>query len=323
MPDKSADKPRVIVTSRVPGSGVEMLEKKFDVTVLPPSGIRTEAELKTAIAGADAVLGMLSDPFNRSVLEGAARLKVLATFAVGFNNIDTACCKERGIRVCNTPDVLTEATAELAFSLLLAVSRRIIEGHRMMAEGRFKGWAPDMLLGVELTGKQCGIIGLGRIGAAFARRAKAFGMDICYFNRHDSPHAAALSAKKLSLEELLSASDVISIHTPLNPESNGLLSRERLALLKPDAILINTARGQVIDEHALVDVLRNRKIFGAGLDVFEKEPVLAPGLAELDNAVLAPHIGSATRETRAKMGELCAQAIIDTLEGREPKNRVA
>ncbi len=319
----SPEKPRVVVTARVPGRGIAMLEERFRVTVLPPAGLRPDAELKAAIAEADAVLGMLSDSFNRNVLSAAPRLKVLATYAVGFNNIDIAVCRERGIRVCNTPDVLTEATAELAFALLLAVSRRIVAGHRMMTAGEFHGWAPDMLLGVELTGKRCGIIGLGRIGSAFARRARAFGMEIVYFNRNSSPFAAEHGAAKLSLEELLRTSNVVSVHTPLNAESNGLLNRERLALLRPDSILINTARGQVIDEAALVELLRAGKIFGAGLDVFEKEPALAPGLAGLANTVLAPHIGSATRETRARMGELCAQAIIDVLEGREPGNRVA
>lgn len=311
------------MTSRVPGPGLEMLESRYRVTVMPTGVPRTIETLQAAVREADAVLGMLSDPFGKEVLSEARHLRVLATYAVGYNNVDVAFCRERGIRVCNTPDVLTEATAELAFALLLAVTRRIVEGHRLMAERRFTGWEPDLLLGVELTGKRCGVIGLGRIGAAFARRAKAFGMEISYFNRNVSPHAEALGAVKLPLEELLRTSDVISIHTPLNPDSNGLLSRQRLALLRKDAILVNTARGQVIDENALVECLRERRIFGAGLDVFEKEPVLAPGLADLDNVVLAPHIGSATRETRAKMGALCAQAIIDTLEGREPENRVA
>lgn len=318
----SPDSPLVTVTARPPGPAAAMLEGRFRVNLLEGAGLRTPADLRRAIHGSGAVLGMLSDPFTREVIESVPELKVIATYAVGYNNIDIACCRERGIRVCNTPDVLTEATAELAFALLLAVSRRIVEGDRFTREGRFTGWEPGLMLGVELAGKTCGVIGLGRIGAAFARRARASGMDVIYTNRSESPHAAAVQARRVPLEELLRTADVVSIHTPLNAESAGLLSRERLALLKADAILVNTARGQVVDEAALVELLRARRIFGAGLDVFEREPELSPGLVDLPNVVLAPHAGSATRETRAKMGELCAQAIIDVLEGREPRNAV-
>jgi glyoxylate reductase len=243
---------------------------------------------------------------DTSVIEAAPDLAIVANIAVGYDNIDVPAVKARGVVVTNTPDVLTEATAELTWGLILSVTRRIGEGDRLVRRGEWKGWALDFMLGMELRGKQLGIIGRGRIGRAVAAKAAAFGMSVV-FAKHD-----------MSLDELLVSSDVVSIHTPGTPEMRHMIDRRSLARMKRSAFLVNTARGSIVDEDALVWALGERLIAGAALDVFEKEPVVHPGLLSLENVVLAPHLGSATRETRTAMADLAVSNVLAVLDGRPP-----
>ncbi|MEW6777841.1 MAG: D-glycerate dehydrogenase [Bdellovibrionota bacterium] len=313
------------MTSPLPGDAVELLRQEHEVDLYEGPEPLPREEMRRRIAGASALLCLLSEKIDAEIMGAAPNLKVIANYAVGTDNVDLAHARRRGIRVCNTPGVLTESTAELAFALLLAVSRRIVEGDKFVREGKFTGWAPSLFLGRDLYGSTVGVIGMGRIGQAFARRAKACGAKIIYFNRHKLPAdiEKALEAKLVTVDELLRESDFVSLHCPLTPETRGLLSREKLLTMKPTAYLINTARGPVVDEKALVELLRQGKLAGAGFDVYENEPKLAPGLTELPNVVLAPHVGSATIGTRSEMARMCARAIIDVLAGREPKNAVA
>ncbi len=283
------------------------------------------AELLDRLRGCDGVLCTLGDRLDAATLEAAApTLRVIANYAVGVDNIDLEAAKRLGITVTNTPDVLTDATAEIAVGLMLATARRFASGDRMVREGRFDGWAPLLHRGQDVYGKCVGIIGAGRIGHRVAATMHhGFGCSILYHSRtarHD--WESTLDARRAPLDDLLQRSDIVSIHCPLTPETHHLIDARRLALMAPHAILVNTARGAVIDEAALVDALREQRIAGAGLDVFENEPALAPGLATLDNVVLLPHIGSATHATRATMAELAAQSIVDLLSGKEPKHRV-
>jgi glyoxylate reductase len=258
------------------------------------------------LGGVDALLCLLTDRIDAGVLEGAERLRIVANMAAGTDNVDLAAAERLGVAVTNTPDVLSEATADLAFALLLAVARRLVEADRWVRSGRFTGWSPDLLLGLDVSGRTLGIVGAGRIGQAMARRAKGFGMQVLARGRHTGP----------PLEELLERSDFLSLHVPLGPATRHLIGAPELRRMRPHAVLINTARGPVVDEAALVRALREGWIAGAGLDVYEREPALAPGLVELDNVVLAPHVGSATRGTRARMAEIAAENIIACLAGR-------
>jgi glyoxylate reductase len=256
------------------------------------------------------------------VLDAAAGVKGVANYAVGFNNIDVDACTRRGIPVSNTPDVLTDTTADLAWALMFSVARRIVEGDRYVRDGKFKGWGPLMLLGDDLTGKTLGIVGGGRIGMATAARAVGFSMPVLYTSRNRHEDIEAIGAQYRSLDDLLQASDFVSIHVPLMPETTHLIGPRELNLMKSTAYLINTARGPIVDEKALVSALRNGIIAGAGLDVFEREPELEPGLADLDNAVIVPHIGSGTVATRIKMGNKAAINLIAMVKGEEPPDCV-
>jgi glyoxylate reductase len=261
---------------------------------------------------------------DAELMDAGAGLKVIANYAVGFNNIDVQAATERKIPVCNTPDVLTNASADFAWTLLMAAARRLIEGDAMTRAGQFTGWGPELLLGVEVFGKTLGIVGAGRIGQAVAKRALGFDMRTLYYNRSRLPHSVEqeLNMEYADLETLLKESDFVSLHCPLTPETRYLIDAEELELMKPTAILINTARGPVVNETALVHALRDKVIWGAGLDVFEDEPALKPGLAELPNVVLAPHIASAATETRAKMADMAVDDVLAVLSGRRPKNLV-
>jgi glyoxylate reductase len=261
---------------------------------------------------------LLSDPITASVLGACPLLRVVANYAVGYDNVDLAAAAERGLVVTNTPDVLTEATADTTWALILASARRVVEGDRMMRAGAFRGWGPDLLLGTDLRGKFLGIVGMGRIGRAVARRAPAFGMRVAYCDSKRLPESseAALCARFLPLEELLRRSDVVSLHCPLNASTHHLLDSARLAMLKPTAVLVNTARGPAVDEAALVESLRSGRLAAAGLDVYEREPTISPGLAELPNAVLLPHLGSAGRETREAMARIAVENVREVLCGR-------
>lgn len=278
------------------------------------------AVLTGSASNADAVICLLSDKINADLFLAAPRCCVYANYAVGYDNMDVEAATAQGIALCNTPDVLTTATAEMAWALLFAAARRIGEGERMVRAGEFHGWAPDMLLGYEISGKTLGIIGAGRIGAAMARRASGFDMRILYTKRSgSSEEMQALGAHHVELEELLSESDFISVHAPLNPSTRHLINAAAFDKMKPTAVLVNTGRGPVIDEAALAEALAGGRIASAGLDVYEREPAIEPRLLELQNVVLAPHIGSATHEARAKMAELAALNVLDFFEGRVPR----
>ncbi len=310
---------KIVVTRALPGSALEELEG-YEVEVLD-LGDRpvTESMLIDAANDADAIISLLSDPLTRRVIEGCPRLKVIAQYAVGYDNIDLDAARERGVVVTHTPGVLTDATADMAMALLLAAARWIVPADRAVREGRFTRWETDQFLGADLRGRTLGIVGLGRIGAAMARRAIGFGMRIIYHNRNRANPSIErlLSARLVPMDVLLEESDVISLHSSLNAESRHLIDAAAFERMKPTAILINTARGAIVDEVALVDALRRRRIAAAGLDVFEDEPHVHEGLLELDNVVLAPHIGSATQATRARMTEMCVEAVLAVFNGKD------
>jgi glyoxylate reductase len=285
------------------------LEAACDVDRIDATGPVTHDELVRRVAGKQALLSMVTDSVDRAVIEAGTDLRVIANAAVGYNNIDVAAARERGIVVTNTPDVLTDATADLTLALILAVTRRLGEGERMVRRGAWKGWAFDQLLGMQLRGRQLGIVGFGRIGKAVAARAGAFGMTIAHASR---------SAAGMPLDRLLATSDIVSLHVPLTPETRHLIGQPELARMKRSAYLINTTRGPVVDEAALAWALKNRLISGAALDVYEREPEVHPDLLPLENVVLAPHLGSATTETRTAMADLAAGNVIDVLSGKPP-----
>jgi glyoxylate reductase len=298
---------RVIATSSlpidlpalIPGADVEVPESWVGVA-------------RCDLSEADALVCLLLDRIDQDVIARAPKLRVIANCAVGYDNIDLAAATAAGIAVTNTPDVLTEATAELAFALLLAAARRLPEGEAMIRSRRWPGWQLDQLLGVQLTGKTLGVIGLGRIGRAMVRRAEAFGMRAISAGRDSG----------MSIDEVFTEADVVSLHCPLTPATHHLVNARRLALMKPTAILVNTARGGCVDEAALIDALHAGRIFAAALDVFEREPEINAKLYDCPRLVLAPHIGSATTETRIAMARLCADAVIEVLAGRRPANLV-
>ncbi|MGB4263207.1 MAG: D-glycerate dehydrogenase [Fervidobacterium sp.] len=315
---------KVFVTYEIPDSGLKMLREKFELDVYTGEEFLTKEEMIERARKADAMVAHLRDPIDAQFIQSLEKMKIIADYAVGYNNIDVQAATERGIYVTHTPGVLTEATADIAFALILAVARRIVESDRFVRDGKFVGWKPKLVLGYDLYGKTLGIVGMGRIGQAVARRALGFGMNIVYHNRNRLPQEleTEFNAKYLSLDELISTSDFISLHTPLTKETFHMIDAEKISHMKPNAIIVNTARGPVIDEQALYEALKARKIAGAGFDVYENEPKLTPGLEKLDNVVLLPHIGSATYETREKMSQIVAINIIEALEGRIPPNLV-
>jgi len=315
-------KPTVYVTKQVPETAIRMLAKQCEVEVNPEDRSLTREELLAKVKGKNAVMTMLSDTIDATVLdEVGSYCTIIANYAVGYNNIDIPAATERGIFATNTPDVLTDATADMAWALLLAVARRVVEGDRFTRAGKFKGWGSLMLLGMEVTGKTLGVIGAGRIGQAFAKRAHGFNMKILYTANKPKPEfEAQIGAKFADRDTLLREADFVSLHVPLTPATRHLIGEREFGLMKESAILINTARGPVVDEKALVRALKEKRIWGAGLDVFEREPELEPGLMELDNVVIPPHLGSATIETRDKMGILAAENILAALAGKVPPN---
>lgn len=299
-------KPKVLLTRRIPSAAFSRLQSACDVDLHDGPDAIDPAELKRRLAEKRGLICLLTDRIDGAVVDAAPELKVVANVAVGYDNIDVAAVKSRGVVVTNTPDVLTEATAELTWALLLSLARRIGEGERLIRRGAWTGWALDFMLGTELRGKQLGIIGRGRIGRAVAAKAPAFGMT-AVFAKHD-----------MSLDELLVSSDVVSLHTPGGPATRHLINRRTLARMKRTALLVNTARGSVVDEDALVWALNEHLISGAALDVYENEPSVHPGLLAMENVVLAPHLGSATRETRTAMADLAVRNVIAVLSGRPP-----
>ena len=314
-------KPQVAVTSELPGRAVEWLEERCLVKLNSGAQITDEDELIEFIGQAEAVLTLLANPVTDRVLGAVPGLRVVSNCAVGFDNIDLEAARRRGVWVTNTPDVLTEATADLTWALILAVTRRLGESERFLRDGRFNGWALDMLLGSSLQGRQLGVVGYGRIGRSVARRASAFGMSVAYSDVEECANPDP-PVTYMTLEELLTTSHVVTLHTPLNKQTRHLLDGPRLRLMPPGAFLVNTARGPLVDEAALVQVLQEGRLGGAGLDVYENEPSVHPGLLGQENVVPLPHIGSATVETRAAMAELAARNILAVVAGDEPPTSV-
>lgn len=314
---------KIFFTYKIPDEGMLLL-KKFDVEVNTEDRFLPKEEIIQKAKDAAALVTLLSDKIDAEVLESLPKLKIIANYAVGYNNIDIDEARKRGIRVTNTPEVLTDATADLTMSLILAASRRIVEADRFVREHRFVGWKPDLFTGPSLSGKTLGIIGLGRIGKAVAKRAKAFEMNVVYCSRKPllPNEEEKLNVSHLSLEELLRSSDFISLHVPLTQETYHLLNEKRLSMLKAGAVLINTARGPIVDETALIKALRSGRLAAAGLDVYEEEPDVPQELIDLDNVVLLPHIGSATKEARIEMAMMVGRNVAAVLEGKEPPNPV-
>ena len=316
-------RPPVLLTRRIPSSALTKLEAGSNVELYDGPLPLTRDELTRRLQGKHGLVCVLTDPVSKDVLEAAEDLQVVANIAVGYDNIDVAAARARGIVVTNTPDVLTDAVAEFTWALIFAVTRRIGEGERLVRRREWKGWALDFMLGMELRGKQLGIIGRGRIGRAVAARAPAFGMSVVFGKAATKPPASNLGAPEVSIDELLIGSDVVSIHTPLTTATRHLIDRRALARMKRSAYLINTARGPVVDEEALAWALKEHLISGAALDVYEREPEVFSALLELENVVLAPHLGSATRETRTAMAELAVKNAVAVLYGQPPLTPVA
>ncbi len=317
---------RVVVTGRVPEPALEKLRAEHEVDAWEGSDSISRQELLRRVAGADAIVSLLTERIDAELLDAAGpQLKVVANVAVGYDNIDVPACTERGIIATNTPGVLTEATADIAFGLILMATRRLGEGERLIRSGQAWKWGMFFLLGSSLQGKTLGVVGMGGIGQATARRAKAFGMEIVYQSRSeiDPAIAAELGARRVELDELLTISDVVSLHCPYGPTTHHLIGAEQLATMKKSAYLVNTARGPIIDEAALALALREEQIAGAGLDVFEQEPKVHPWLLELENVTLVPHLGSATVETRTAMAVLAADNTLAVLKGEQPHTPIA
>ncbi len=313
-------KPIVYVTRMLPDAAIDLLKRHTDAEINPDDRVLTRKELLEKVRNRDAVLCLLTDTVDDEVLAAAVpRCRIFANYAVGFNNIDLAAATNRGIVVTNTPGVLTDATADIAWALLFSTARRIVEADRFTRAGKFKGWGPLMFLGRDITGKTLGVIGAGRIGANFTKKARGFDMTMIYHDvKPNGDFEKAVGARYVGKEELLRTADFISLHVPLLAETRHLIGEKELAMMKPTAILINTSRGPVVDEKALVKALKNKVIWGAGLDVYENEPAMEPGLAELDNVVIVPHIASATIETRTKMGLMAVENILAIFAGRTP-----
>jgi len=308
--------PRALVTRKLPSSVISKLAAACDVDLYVGAAAISRDELLQRANGVDAIVCLLTDTIDAAVLDAAGpQLKVVANVAVGYNNIDVSACRARGIAVTNTPDVLTNACADFTWALILAVTRRLGEGERVVRAGKWRGWALDFMLGMELRNKQLGLVGLGRIGRAVADKAPAFGMTVAYTARQ---HSDLPGATAMPLDRLLSTSDIVSLHVPMTVDTRHLIDQKALSRMKRTAYLINTSRGPVVDEAALVWALKERLIAGAALDVYEKEPEIHPGLLSLENVLLIPHLASATTETRTAMADLAVTNAIAVLNGQPP-----
>ncbi len=308
---------KVFITRDIPETASELLKSKnIDVKIYRESNPIPYELLKKEVRDADGIISLLTDKFDKVIIDSMERCRIIANYAVGYNNIDVSYANSKGITVTNTPDVLTDSTADLAMTLVLACSRRLNEGEEMMRKNKFKGWQPRLLLGIELKEKTFGIIGAGRIGTAVAKRAAGFGVNILYYDGRENPEIDSMGGKKVSLNNLLKRSDIISLHLPLTESTYHLLNKERLLLIKETAVLINTARGEIIEEKELIRMLQQKKLFAAGFDVYENEPSINPELLKLGNVVLLPHLGSATTDARNEMAKLAAKNVISVLNGR-------
>lgn len=322
---ESPQKPRVLVTQLIPQAGMDLLHTFADVDVNPdPDRIWTKEEVIAHLPGHDALLCLLTNPIDAAVMDAAPGLKIIANMAVGYNNIDLGAATTRHIPITNTPGVLTDTTADFAWALLMATARRVAEADRFTRAGKFHGWGPLMLIGGDIAGKTLGIVGFGRIGRAVAERARGFHMRVLYYDTQpaDPEVEHHLNASRAALGDLLAQSDFVTIHVNYTPETHHLIGAAQLARMKDTAYLINTARGAVVDEGDLVDALRNHAIAGAGLDVYENEPEIHPGLLEQENVVLAPHIASASITTRNAMATIAVENIQAVFAGRRPPNLV-
>lgn len=314
----------VYVSRRLPDPVMAEFARRFTLVGASADRPATRAEMLAAAASVDAMAVTLTDRVDAELLAKAPRLKVVAVYAVGYDNVDVAAASRRGIVVTNTPDVLTEATADLTWALILAVTRRVPEAERLVREGQWEGWAPTQLLGVDVFGKTLGIIGMGRIGRAVARRATGFRMNVLYHSpRPLAPDMErALGARNVPLLQVFQDADIVTVHAPLNDSTRGLVGKDEISRIRRTGYLINTARGAIVDEPALIEALERGKLAGAGLDVYPDEPRINPRLVALPNVVLLPHIGSATHEARVKMGMVVLENIAAVLDGREAPNRV-
>lgn len=315
--------PKIMVTRRLPAAVMEFLKDHFAVECNPHDRALAREELLQMVKGQDGLLPLLTDRIDGQVMDVAGpRLKIVANYAVGYNNIDLAAASARRILVTNTPGVLTDTTADLTMALILAVARRLVEGDRYARAGKYQDWAPLLFVGADVHHKTLGIMGLGRIGLAVARRALGFDMRIVYHNtrRVDPKLEEQVQARYVDKETLLRESDFVSLHVPLTPKTAGFMSTAEFSLMKPTAFVINTSRGEVLDETALVAALEKKQIAGAGLDVFEHEPRIHPALVQMDNVVILPHIGSASLETRTRMGLMAAENLIAAFQGSLPPN---
>lgn len=317
--------PRIYITRQLPDPVFKRLDEVgYDYEVYPEDQVIPREVLLREVEGRDGILCILTDTIDAEVFEHASQAKIFANYAVGYNNIDVPEATKRGIAITNTPGVLTETTADLAWALILSTARRVVEADNYLRTGEWSGWGPMQLLGQEVTGATLGIVGMGRIGLAVAKRAAAFDMKVLYYNRNRSAEADQIEPKPeyVELDELLKRSDFVSVHAPLMQETTHLISERELKLMQPHAILINTARGPIVDEAALAKALKERWIWGAGIDVYEEEPKVHPELINLPNAVLLPHLGSATHGTRTRMGLKAVENLIAFFEGKRPPNLV-
>jgi glyoxylate reductase len=320
MPEKT----KIFLTRPIAPASMKLLQQEAELTYNPDDRVLTREELIAGLAGQDALVCTLMDGIDGELLDTNPRLKIVANYAVGYNNIDVAAATARKIPVTNTPGVLTDSTADMAWALMFAVGRRVVEGDQHVRSRSWQGWGPLQLLGQDITGATLGLIGLGRIGKAMVQRAKGFNMKVVYWNRTRLSEAEETELGIIygSREDVLVQSDFVSLHVALTSETTHLIDAAGLALMKPTAYLINTARGPVVDEKALVEVLKSGSIGGAGLDVFEREPILEPELYDLSNVVIPPHLGSATIGTRTKMGQMAAENCFAACRGEQPPNLV-
>jgi len=317
---------KVVVTRKIPRVGIDVLEDAgFEVVGNPSERLLSGNELKEFVKGADGLYCLIIDKITKEIIDAAGpKLKIIANYGMGFDNIDTGYAKEKNILVTNTPSPLSAgAVSEYTIGLMFSVAKRIVEGDEFARKGNFGGWKPEIFLGQNLAGKTLGIIGLGNIGCLVAQMARGIGMRVIYNKRsRDCELEKKFGVEYMSLENLLRESDVVSLHVPLTPETRHLINSERLSMMKDNAILINTARGPIVDETALVQALKNGKLFGAGLDVFEYEPEINPELCGLPNVVLSPHLASSVREVRDEMAIMAAKNIVEALNGRTPPNLI-
>ncbi len=318
-------RPRIFLTRELPPEPMRLLREQTTMEMNVEDRTLNKAELIAGVRGKDGLLCLLTDSIDAEVMDAGADLKVIANFAVGYNNIDADAARERGVVVTNTPGVLTDTTADQAFALLMAAARRVVEGDSLVRSGEWTGWGPVQMLGADVSGATLGIVGMGRIGQAMARRARGFDMDVVYWDPQplSDGEAEMLNVRFAPLEELLAAADFVSIHVAMNEETRHLLDERRIDMMKSSAILINTARGPIVDEAALARALAGKSIAAAALDVYEREPRVAPALLTMPNVVLAPHLGSATIGTRTKMGLMAVENLLAGCQGQTPPNAIS